>query len=61
MMNKKSLEIISSVGSVILLIIMFALSHQMRNVITQEYGFIFSLVVFILGMSVIGMKLNEIQ
>ncbi|WP_209615040.1 hypothetical protein [Methanolobus bombayensis] len=60
-MNKKNLEIISSVGSVILLIILFALSHQMENSITQEYGFIGALVIFILVMSFIGMKLNEMQ
>ncbi|TQD23979.1 hypothetical protein [Methanolobus vulcani] len=60
-MTKKNLEIISSVGSVVLLIIMFALSHMMRDSISQEYGFIVSLVVFILVMSVIGLKLNEMQ
>jgi hypothetical protein len=61
MMTKKNLEIISSIGSVILLIIMFALSHMIRNSINQEYGFIVSLVVFILVMSVIGLKLNEMN
>jgi hypothetical protein len=61
MMTKKNLEIISSIGSVVLLMLMFALSHMMRDSITQEYGFIVSLVVFILVMSVIGLKLNEMQ
>lgn len=60
-MNKKNLEIISSIGSIILLIVLFALSHQMRGSITQEYGFIGSLVVFIIVMSVIGLRLNDMQ
>lgn len=60
-MNKKNLEIISSVGSVVLLVILFALSHQMRDSISQEYGFVGSLVAFIVVMSVIGLKLNEME
>ncbi len=60
-MNKKNLEIVFSVGSVVLLIILFAASHQMRDSFPQEYGFIGSLVVFIIVMSVVGLKLNEMQ
>ncbi|GEM_PF-1057249 len=60
-MNKKNMEILSSVGSVVLLIILFAVAHQMRDSISQEYGFIGALVVFIIAMSVVGLKLNEMQ
>lgn len=61
LMNKKNLEIISSVGSVVLLIILFGVAHQLRNSFSQEYGFIGALVVFIALLSVVGLKLNEMQ
>ncbi|WMW22047.1 hypothetical protein RE476_11830 [Methanolobus mangrovi] len=60
-MNKKNMEIVASVGSVVLLILLFAVAHQMRNSFPQEYGFIGSLVVFIIAISVVGLKLNEMQ
>ncbi|WP_129582602.1 hypothetical protein [Methanolobus psychrotolerans] len=60
-MNKKSMEIVSSTGSVVLLIILFAAAHQMRDSVPQTYGFIGSLVAFIIVLSVIGLKLNEMQ
>jgi uncharacterized membrane protein SirB2 len=60
-MNKKNMEIISSVGSVVLLIVLFAVAHQMRNSMSQEYGFVGALVAFIIVISVVGLKLNEMQ
>lgn len=60
-MNKKNLEIISSIGSVVLLMVLFAAAHRMRDIFPQEYGFIFSLVIFIVAMSVVGLKLNEMN
>ncbi|WP_340819286.1 hypothetical protein [Methanolobus sp. WCC4] len=60
-MNKKNLEIISSVGSVVLLIILFAVAHQLRDSFSQELGFIGALTIFILVMSAVGLKLNEMQ
>lgn len=60
-MNKKNVEIISSVGSVVLLIVLFAAAHQMRNVVTQEYGFIAALVSFIAVISFIGLKINDMD
>lgn len=60
-MNKKNMEIISSIGSVVLLMILFGATHQMGDMFPQEYGFIFSLVIFIVVMSVVGLKLNEMN
>ncbi len=61
LMNKKNMEIISSTGSVILLIVLFAVAHQIRDSVPQEYGFIGSLLIFIIVMSIVGLKLNEMQ
>ncbi|MDY0385611.1 MAG: hypothetical protein RBT65_00490 [Methanolobus sp.] len=60
-MNKKNLEIISSIGSVVLLVALFGVAHQMRGTFPQEYGFISSLVIFIVTMSVVGLKLNAMD
>ncbi|MEZ5334690.1 MAG: hypothetical protein R2741_05360 [Methanolobus sp.] len=43
------------------MIILFALAHQLRDSITQEYGFIAALATFILVISVVGIKLNDMQ
>lgn len=61
MMNKKNLEIVSSVGSVVLLILLFGVAHQLKDSFSQEYGFIGALAVFIIVISAVGLKLNEMQ
>ncbi len=63
LMNKKELEIISSIGSVVLLTILFILVHQTMQDMQQlqEYGFVGALVVFILVTSAIGLKINQMD
>jgi len=58
-MNKKNMEIISSTGSVILLVILLAIAHSIHDTFPQSYGFIVSIVIFIIVISVVGLKLNE--
>ena len=62
-MNKKELEIISSVGSVALLTILFILVHQVMQDTPQyqAYGFVGALVVFIIVTSAIGLKINQMD
>lgn len=59
-MNKRNVEIISSVGSVALLAVLFILVHQSIPQ-SQEYGFVASLVVFIIVVSLIGLKLTRME
>lgn len=62
LMNKKQLEIISSVGSVAFLTLMFIVVHQtMQDTQYQAYGFVGALVVFILVSSAIGLKINQMD
>lgn len=63
LMNKKEIEIISSVGSVVLLTILFILVHQTMQDMGpyQEYGFVGALVIFILVTSAIGLKINQMD
>lgn len=59
-MNKRNVEILSSVGAVALLTILFILVHQ--NIPQyQEYGFVASLVVFIVIVSLLGLKLTRME
>ena len=59
-MNKRNMEIISSSGSVALLAALFILVHQ--NIPqSQEYGFVASLVAFIIVVSLIGLKLTRME
>ncbi|AFV24368.1 hypothetical protein Mpsy_2164 [Methanolobus psychrophilus R15] len=54
------MEILSSVGSVILLAILFILVHQ--NIPqSQEYGFVAALVAFVVVVSLIGLKLTRME
>jgi hypothetical protein len=59
-MNKRNAEIISSVGSVVLLAILFIIVHQYIPQ-SQEYGFVASLVIFIVVVSLVGLKLNRME
>ncbi|MDW7731044.1 MAG: hypothetical protein SCH66_01290 [Methanolobus sp.] len=62
-MNKKQLEIISSVGSVTLLTLLFIVVHQTMQDMPQyqAYGFVGALVIFIVVTSAIGLKINQID
>ncbi|KXS43553.1 MAG: hypothetical protein AWU59_1036 [Methanolobus sp. T82-4] len=63
LMNKKELEIVASIGSVILLTVLFILVHQTMQGMQQlqEYGFVGALVVFIIVTSAIGLKINQME
>ncbi len=64
-MNKKTLEILSSTGSVLVLIALIIISHSAfysnTNPLMESYGFIASLVIFILLISGIGIKLMDVE
>ncbi len=64
-MNKKTLEIVSSISSVIILIVLIIASHfvfaSANNPSIERYGFIASLVIFILLISGIGIKLMDVE
>jgi hypothetical protein len=59
-MNKKQFEIVSSVGSVILLIMLFIGVHQFMQG-SQEYGFIASIAAFVIVVSMMGLKMAAIE
>jgi ABC-type methionine transport system permease subunit len=58
-MNKKSLEIAISVGSVILFIILIATSKLILGT-SAGFGFAASLLIFIVIMGLAGLKLAEV-
>ncbi len=64
-MNKKTLEILSSTGSVLVLIALIIITHSAfsadPNSSMESYGFIVSLVIFILLISGIGIKLMDVE
>lgn len=64
-MNKKTLEIISSTGSVLVLIALIIITHSTfssnPNPLMESYGFIASLIIFILLISGIGIKLMDVE
>ncbi|MFA0821859.1 MAG: hypothetical protein ACC612_03090 [Methanomethylovorans sp.] len=64
-MDKKTLEIISSTGSVLVLIALIIISHSAfssgSDPSMESYGFIASLVIFILLISGIGIKLMDVE
>jgi len=59
-MNKKSLEIAISIGSVVLFIILIATSKFFLGT-SAGFGYVASLLVFIVIMGLAGLKLAEIQ
>jgi hypothetical protein len=59
-MNKKSLEIAISIGSVVLFIILIATSKFFLGT-SAGVGYVASLLVFIVIMGFAGLKLAEIQ
>jgi len=56
-MNKMQIEIFTSVGSVALLIILIAASRLTMQ--TPGYGYMTTLLLYVLVMSVVGLKLAE--
>ncbi|MGB3907313.1 MAG: hypothetical protein WBL02_02635 [Methanomethylovorans sp.] len=64
-MNKKTLEILASIGSVLVLIALIIITHSAfsadPNPLMESYGFIASLVIFILLISGIGIKLTDVE
>ena len=57
-MNKMQIEIFTSVGSVALLIILIAVSRLTMQ--TPGYGYMATLLLYVLAMSVAGLKLAEL-
>ncbi|MCC7576856.1 MAG: hypothetical protein KK926_08510 [Methanomethylovorans sp.] len=64
-MNKKTLEILSTTGSVLILIALIIVTHSIfssnPNPLMESYGFVVSLVIFILLISGIGIKLMDVE
>jgi uncharacterized membrane protein len=64
-MDKKTLEIISSTGSVLVLIALIIITHSTfssdSNPSMESYGFVASLMMFILLISGIGIKLMDVE
>jgi len=59
-MDKKQFEIISSVGSVFLLTLLFAGVHQFMQE-NQQDGFVISIAAFIAVISVMGIKMATFE
>ncbi len=59
-MNKMSLEILTAVGSVAVFIILIVVTKLVTPA-SKGYGFAASLLIFIVLMSIAGLKLAEIQ
>jgi len=64
-MNKKTLEVILSIFSVLVLIALIIVTHSTfssnPDPLMESYGFIASLVIFILLISGIGIKLMDVE
>ncbi len=56
-MNKMQMEIFTSVGSVVLLIILIAMSRL--TIQTPGYGYTATLLLYVIMMSIAGLKLAE--
>lgn len=59
-MNKMTLEILTAVGSVAIFIILIVAAKLVMPA-SEGYGFAASLLIFIILMSIAGLKLAEIQ
>ncbi|AGB50236.1 hypothetical protein Metho_2070 [Methanomethylovorans hollandica DSM 15978] len=64
-MNKKTLEVLLSIFSVLVLIALIIVTHSTfssnPDPLMESYGFIASLVIFILLISGIGIKLMDVE
>ncbi|HJH32788.1 MAG TPA: hypothetical protein C5S50_11610 [Methanosarcinaceae archaeon] len=59
MMNKKQLEIVSAIGSTLVFIVLLV-GVNVSGMVHKEYGFIVAMAVFVILISVLGIKLTEI-
>ncbi|HJH29170.1 MAG TPA: hypothetical protein C5S51_05675 [Methanosarcinaceae archaeon] len=60
MMNKKQFEIISAIGSVLIFVVLLV-GVNVGGMVQKEYGFVAAMVIFVVIISVIGIKLTEIS
>jgi hypothetical protein len=58
-MSKKSIEILLAVGSVTLFAVMLILVHSL-GMENEGYGYVVSLMIFVLVVSVVGLKLPSL-
>jgi hypothetical protein len=58
-MSKKSIEILLAVGSVTLFAVMLILVHSL-GLANEGYGYVVSLMIFVLVVSVVGLKLPSL-
>ena len=59
MMNKKQFEIISAIGSVLIFVVLLV-GVNVGGMVQKEYGFIAAMVIFIVIISVLGIRSTEI-
>ncbi len=60
MMNKKQFEIVSAIGSVLIFVVLL-IGVNVGGMVQKEYGFVVAMVIFVLIISVLGIKLTEIS
>lgn len=58
MMNKKQFEIISALGSVLIFVVLLV-GVNVGGMVQKEYGFIAAMVIFVVIISVLGIKSAE--
>ncbi|SES62462.1 hypothetical protein SAMN04488587_0119 [Methanococcoides vulcani] len=59
-MNKKTMEIVLSIGSVLMFIVMLIFVH-LAEIEPQGYGFTAALMLFVLAVSLAGIKITRID
>ena len=59
MMNKKQFEIVSAIGSVLIFVVLL-IGVNVGGMVQKEYGFVAAMVIFVVIISVLGIKLTEI-
>ena len=60
MMNKKQFEIVSAIGSVLIFVVLL-IGVNVGGMVQKEYGFVAAMVIFVVIISVLGIKLTEIS
>lgn len=60
MMNKKQFEIILAIGSVLIFVVLLV-GVNVGGMVQKEYGFVAAMVIFVVIISVLGIKLTEIS
>lgn len=59
MMNKKHIEIVSTIGSTLIFVLLLV-GVNVGGMVQKEYGFVAAMVIFIILTSVLGIKLTKI-